>query len=245
MTEHSIQPLRRRRIATLAASAAILLAGCMGSSSSAGPSASAPPESTFIAQSSFAPSPTPESTTVSPIPSLSPSVAPSESPSIAPSVEPSEEPSAAPTDPPLVPFGFGATDPVTGLRAEMLQVGQWTATFQPSYQVTLTWNTPTSADTVVRVEGVTMCYGNPKSNGKPCVTPTTDIAARDIVLITHGHASDRTLHWTWPAWEDIGQAIAEDSKGEYFAVIVRFTTGSSTTTVVLDASQTCTGGCTY
>lgn len=143
-----------------------------------------------------------------------------------------------------MPFSFGDRDPGTGLKAEILQVGQWTATFRPSFDVTMTWKTPTSADTVVRVEGVTKCYAPASIAGRDCVTLATTINAHDIVLIAHGHASDRVIQWVWPAWEEIGDPIAVDGNFEFYAVIVRFTTGGSTREVILAVSQTCPG-CTY
>jgi hypothetical protein len=229
----------RPRFAGLAVALAFVLAGCIGSSATIGPSsvppASATPESTVIAPGSFAPSATPEST--------GPIVVTSSAPSVAPSEAPSTEPSAGPTPEPT-PAAFGDIDKATGLKATILQVGDWTATTTPTNNFVLTWKTPTSADTVVRVEGITKCYAPADVTGKDCVTPTTQFAGKTIVLITHARASALIAKWTWPAWEEIGEPIATDGPHNFYGIIVTFTTGTSTKVVVLDSSQTCPG-CAY
>jgi hypothetical protein len=237
------------RFAGLVGSLAIVLAGCVGSTATIGPTAlaSPTPESTFIAPGSFGPSPTPESTgpivVTSEAPSIAPSEAPSAVPSAAPSVAPSTEPSAGPTPEPT-PSAFGDADKATGLKATIVQVGDWTATTTPAYDFVITWKTPTSADTVVRVEGITKCYAPFNVAGKDCVTPTTQLAARTIVLVTHARASALTAKWTWPAWEEIGEPVATDGPHNFYGIIVTFTTGNTTKVVVLDSSQTCPG-CAY
>ena len=243
MSQSRLGSFHGPRFAGLAVSLVIVLAGCVGSTATSGPSGvpltSPTPESTFIAPGSFGPSPTPESTG----PIVVTSSAPSVPPSVAPSEAPSSEPSAGPTPAPK-PFAFGDTDKATGLKATMLQVGDWTATATPSYDVVLTWKTPTSPDTVVRVEGITKCYAPADVTGKDCVTTTTQFAGKTIVLVAHARASALTVKWTWPAWEEIGEPIATDGAHDFYGIIVTFTTGSTVKVVVLNSSQTCPG-CAY
>ena len=243
MSQSRFGSVQRPRLAGLAVSVAIVLAGCVGSSATPSPSpvppASATPQSTFVAPGSFGPSPTPESTGPIVITSEEPSVAPSVPPSVAPSTEPSTGPTPAPT-----PAAFGDADKGTGLRATIVQVGDWTATTTPTFDFVLTWKTPTSADTAVRVEGITKCYAPANVSGKDCVTPTTQLSGKTIVLITHARASALTAKWTWPAWELIGPFVATDGPHNFYGIIVTFTTSTSTKTVVLDSSQTCPG-CAY
>jgi hypothetical protein len=243
MTQSRFRSTHAPRLAGLAVSLAIVLAGCVGSGATSSPSpvppASATPESTFVAPGSFGPSPTPESTGPIVVTSEEPSV----EPSVAPSVAPSTEPSAGPTPEPT-PSAVWDTDKATGLQATILQVGDWTATTTPTFDFVLTWKMPTSADTVVRIEGITKCYAPANVTGKDCVTTTTQFAPRTVVLVTHARASALTAKWSWPAWEDTGEAVAEDGAHAYYGIIVTFTTGSSTKVVVLASSQTCPG-CAY
>ncbi|HEY7936666.1 MAG TPA: hypothetical protein VID26_05995 [Candidatus Limnocylindrales bacterium] len=243
MSKSRFGSLQGPRSGGLAVLLALVVAGCVGSSATIGPSAAPPaspaPESTLLAPGSFGPSPTPESTSPVIVPSTPPSAAPSVAPSEAPSTEPSAGPTPAPT-----PFAFGDTDKATGLKATMLQVGDWTATTAPTFDVVLTWKTPTSPDTVVRVEGITKCYAPADVTGQDCVTPTTRFAGKTIVLIAHAPASARTVKWTWPAWEEIGEPVATDGPHDFYGIIVTFTTGSTVKVVLLDSSQTCPG-CAY
>ena len=247
MSKNGSWAIRGSRFAGLVASLAIVLAGCIGASATIGPSsappASATPESTSIAPGSFGPSQTPKSTGPIVVASSAPSVTPSEVPSVAPSVAPSTEPSAGPTPEPT-PAPFGDGDKATGLEATILQVGDWTATTTPVNDFVLTWKTPASADTVVRVEGITKCYAPENVTGKDCVTSATQPAGKTIVLITHARANALTAKWTWPAWEEIGEPIATDGSHNFYGIIVTFTTGTSTKVVVLLSSQTCPG-CAY
>lgn len=239
MSKSRFGSLQGPRSGGLAVLLALVVAGCVGSSATIAPPASPAPKSTLLAPGSFGPSPTPESTSPVIVPSTPPSAAPSVAPSEAPSTEPSAGPTPAPT-----PFAFGDTDKATGLKATMLQVGDWTATTAPTFDVVLTWKTPTSPDTVVRVEGITKCYAPADVTGQDCVTPTTRFASKTIVLIAHARASARTVKWTWPAWEEIGEPVATDGPHDFYGIIVTFTTGSTVKVVVLDSSQTCPG-CAY
>jgi hypothetical protein len=240
MSQSRFGSLHGPRFAGLVGSLAIMLAGCVGSGATSGPSSASPtPESTYIAPGSFRPSPTPESTGPIVVTSEAPSIAPSE----APSVEPSTEPSAGPTPEPT-PSAIWDADKATGLQATMVQIGEWPATTVPVNNFVITWKTPTSADTVVRVEGITKCYAPANVTGKDCVTTTTQLAPGTVVLVTHARASALTAKWTWRAWEDIGEAVAEDGAHDYYGIIVTFTTGSTVRVVVLATSQTCPG-CTY
>jgi len=142
------------------------------------------------------------------------------------------------------PDPYGNTDKSTGLKATIVQVGDWTATYVPKYDFVLTWTKPTSADTVVRVEGITKCYAPENVTGKDCVTTTTKLAARTVILVAHARANALSLKWTWPAWEDIGEAVAYDGAEYFYGVVVTFTTGATVKVFVLVASQTCPG-CTY
>lgn len=224
-----------RRMVTLVGALGILFAACTSSTTSPGPTPAPPtssPSPSFAVPSSL-PSPTVESPTPSP----------SEARSAEPSDVPQDSPSLAPTPVPT-PGPYGNSDKSTGLKATIVQVGDWTATFRPSYDFVLTWTNPTSADTVVRVEGITKCYAPENVTGRDCVTPTTKLAARTVVLAAHARANALMLKWTWPAWEDIGEAIATDGPHDFYGVIVTFTTGATVKVVVLDSSQTCPG-CTY
>ena len=230
----------RRRAAALGA-VAIVLAACTGTPASlgttSGPATSVGPTSTVATSPAMTPSTAPASTAASPTPSAS------EAPSAVPSDVPDESPSLAPTPVPT-PFAYGQTDKATGLKATMIQVGDWTATTTPTYNVVLTWSTPTSPDTVVRVEGITKCYAPADVTGKDCVTPTTRLVGRTVVLIAHARASALMAKWTWPAWEEIGEPIATDGPHDFYGIIVTFTTGAAVKVLVLDTSQTCPG-CAY
>jgi len=225
-----------RRMVALVGALGILLAACTGSTTSPGPT-SAPPTSSPAPSLAVLPSSVPSPTVESPTPS------PSEAPSAEPSDVPENSPSLAPTPVPS-PGPYGTSDKSTGLKATIVQVGDWTATVTPNYNFVLTWTTPTSAETVVRVEGITRCYAPQNVAGRDCVTPTTKLAARTIVLVAHARANALSLKWTWPAWEDIGEAIATDRAHDFYGVIVTFTTGGTVKVVVLATSQTCPG-CTY
>jgi hypothetical protein len=125
-----------------------------------------------------------------------------------------------------------------------LDEGDATNTQPGHLHFTLAWQTPTSAATVVRVEGVTKCYADDTTTGRPCVRPTTHITASRIVLIRKVLASARSTSWTWLNWGDIGEPIASDGSHDFYAIIATLTTGATTRVVVLISAQTCYG-CAY
>ncbi len=125
-----------------------------------------------------------------------------------------------------------------------LTVGDWTATARPLDHSLLTWRTPDTADTIVRVEALTTCLAPASSTGELCVTPASHITAANYILIAKRPASDRYARWTWPAWEDIGGAIATDGRHSFFGIVVTLTTGGIVRVVVIYSAQT-RFGCVY
>ncbi len=242
MNTRSIRPSQVRRLAVISATLAIVLASCASSSSTPTPGPTSPPASPSDASTSVAPSTAP---------TASPTLAATPSPSVEPSAEPSptgsDEPSAEPTDGPTpapTPFQFGARDPVTGLKMTGQDLGDETATDPGHQRFTLTWQTPTSASTTIRVLGVTKCYADETTTNRPCVRTTTHITASREVLIRKVLASARSASWTWPQWEEIGEPIATDGPHDFYGIIVTLTTGATVKVVVLDTSLTCFG-CAY
>jgi len=242
MNRGSIKPSQARRLAVITATVAIVLASCTSSSFTPTPASTT---------TSAPPSEAPASVLASAAPIASATSAPTPSPSLAPtpqpSATPSEAPTPAPTDtptPPPTPFQFGDRDPATGLKLIALNLGDDTATSPGHQRLTLTWQTPTSAGTVVRVLGVTKCYADETTTDRPCVRTTTHITASREVLIRKVLASARTASWTWPNWEEIGEPIATDGPHDFYAIIVTFTTGATAKVVVVISSQTCYG-CAY
>ena len=138
---------------------------------------------------------------------------------------------------------MGETDQATGLTLTFVDHGEWTATTAPKRRFTLTWTTPEGVATVVRVLAVRTCPAPAKSTGVPCVTTKTKLPSSIASLVVKAPASSRTASWTWDAWEDIGGAVAYD-KGEIYAIVATFTTGSTVKTVVIVSAETCFG-CTY
>jgi hypothetical protein len=242
MNRRSIRPSQAQRLAVITATLAIVLASCNSSSSTptVGPASAvaSSPEAVASIMASAAP-------TSSPTPAATPS------PSLAPTPEPSATPSEAltpsPTDtppPPPTPFQFGDRDPATGLKLVGLYLGDSTNTSPGNSHYTLTWQTPISADTTVRVLGVTKCYAADTTTNRPCVRTTTHITASREVLIRKVLASVRSTSWTWLNWEEIGEPIASDGPHNFYAIIVTFTTGATVKVVVVISSLTCSG-CAY
>jgi hypothetical protein len=83
-----------------------------------------------------------------------------------------------------------------------------------------------------------------RRNRKVLRDPDHPAVRQDDRAITHARASALRAKWTWPAWEETGEAVAFDGAHAYSGIIVTFTTGSSTKVVVLVSSQTCPG-CAY
>jgi hypothetical protein len=246
MNRRSIRPSQARRLAAITATLAIVLASCTSSTSTPTPGVTSPPASPPEALASVLASVAPTSS-----PTLAPTPSPTSSPSLAPtpepSVTPSEAPTPSPTDtptPPPTPFQFGDRDPATGLKLVGLDEGDSTATLPSHLHFTLTWQTPTSASTIVRVLGVTKCYAAETTTNRPCVRTTTHITASREVLIRKVLASARSTSWTWLGWEEIGEPIASDGPHDFYAIIVTFTTGATVNVVVVISSQTCSG-CAY
>ena len=242
MTRGSIRPSQARRLAAITAMLAIVLASCTSSSSTSTPGLTSPPASPSEAPASVLASAAPiASATLAPTPSPTP--APTPSPTATPTEAPTPEPADTPTPPPT-PFQFGDRDPATGLKLIALDLGDGTATTTGHQRLTLTWQTPTSASTIVRVLGVTKCYADETTTGRPCVRTTTHITASREVLIRKVLGSARSASWTWPNWGEIGEPIATDGPHDFYAILVTFTTGATAKVVVVISSQTCYG-CAY
>lgn len=219
----------------------LLVAACSASPApTLGPSPTGPatsPEPASTEPSALPSAPTP---TASPFPpaSLEPSVEPTAPPT------PSPGSTAAPTPTPTPQVqAFGSTDPISGARITFVDVGDPNGPTAPKRIMTLSWRTPTSAATQVRLYGVTKCPAPETSTGVDCVTAKTILPTAILSLIRNVPASQRSVSWTWTAWEDIGQAIAQGNR-EYFALFVTFTTGGVSRRFVLATSVTCSG-CTY
>ncbi len=216
------------------------LIGCTGGAAATA-SPTSPPASLPPVSSSAPASVEPSQSTV---PSTAPSVAPAPSESPSPVDTPTPAPTVTPTPAPT-PVQFGDVDPLTGLRLTVLQVGDWAATKAPINHFTLTWQTPDTADSIIRVEGITKCLAPENSNGQPCVTSTSHYTSADFVLIAKRPGSDRVARWAWDAWEEIGEPIATDGPHNFYGLVVTITTGATMRVFVIDASQTCSPGCTY
>ena len=240
MSRSFITLRRGRWVGPLAITLTVVLVGCAG-----GAAATASPTP---APASQPPGASPAIASVEPSPSVVVSVAPSVAPTPSASASPTDSPTPAPSDSPSPApkaFQFGDSDPLTGLRLSALQVGDWTATTAPKLHFTLTWRTPDTTDSIIRVEGITKCLAPENSNGKPCVTPTSHYTAADFVLIAKRPGSDPVARWAWDAWEEIGEPIATDGPHNFYGIVVTITTGATMRVFVIDASQTCSPGCTY
>jgi hypothetical protein len=221
------------------AALAILLAACSATTVSPGPSAPPTPSSAASLPPLFSTAPSPIVEPPSSSPTEAPIPEPSETPSEAPTPEPTDTPTPAPT-----PFQFGDRDPATGLKLVGLNLGDESATSAGHQRFTLTWQTPTSAGTTVRVLGVTKCYADDTTTNRPCVRATTHITASREVLVRKVLASARTASWTWPNWEEIGEPIASDGPHDFYGIIVTLTTGPTVKVIVVISSLTCFG-CAY
>ena len=234
MTKRWIGPRPRRRVGPLAIFLTLALAAC--TSTSVTPSPSAGPTDT-PAPASASPS------AASPSPTATPTVAPTPSTTPSPTPTPTPSPTVAPSPSPT-PVHLGTTDASTGLRLTFVDQGEWTATTAPKRKFTLTWRTPDSPGTVVRVLAVTECPAPSNSTGVPCVTRTTHLPSSIVRIAAKVPASRKTAAWTWVATEDIGAAVASDGRNDFYAIVVTFTTGSVVKTVVVITAETCSG-CTY
>ena len=234
MSEHAMGPSPSGLRGPLAIGLAVVLAACVGTASSPGSSA-------YPSSAPASPLSIPSTGPTSAVPSAPPSAPPTVAPSVAPS--PFPEDSTGPTVAPG-PYQLGDTDPATGLKLTFVDEGSWTDTTAPSRKFSLTWRTPDSTGTEVRVEGITACPAPENSTGIPCVTATTKLPASIVHLVTSVPAASRSAGWTWPAWEEIGEPIASDGSNSFYAIVVTFTTGTTSKVVVVVTSETCSG-CAY
>ncbi len=217
----------------------ILVVSVLAACSSSGPTLSPTPTQPGVSVlASAAPSPSLSSSGST----ASPTVPPSPSPSLVTATPTPSATVASASAPP--PEQLGTTDPATGLKLTYITVGEWTATTRPNNHYLLTWRTPNTPDTTVRVEAITKCLAPDDSTGIPCVTPASHITAADYILIAKRPASDGYARWTWPAFEDIGGAVTTDGTHDFYAIAVTLTTGSIVRVVVIATGQTCSG-CVY
>lgn len=101
---------------------------------------------------------------------------------------------------------------------EMTMSGGVSAGGTGSVTTTVTWTEAVTKGTEIRVHGVTACFAPPE--GGPCLVEHTALPSSVRDLIARAPASDGKVSWTWPAWEDIGEAVMAHGATYYEAIVV-------------------------
>jgi len=117
---------------------------------------------------------------------------------------------------------------------------------------TITWKEAVTSGTEIRVYGVTVCLSaTPDPGSGSCLVADTSVPADVRKLIAKVPASDGTVSWTGPAWQDVIDsdtggaaftAIGVDHRDDdiYFAIVVAAYNNAGTSKfVIADAGTWC------
>jgi hypothetical protein len=208
--------------AALAAVAVLLLASCqpLGGVPGSTTPADVP---TAIAAATLRPGPTSESSaSASPVPAASPM--------------PTASTSTATPSPELL-----APPPPTAVTITMK--GRDNPDRPGSITTTVTWKEAVTKGTEIRVYGVTACFAPP--TGGPCLVEHTPLPSSVRDLIARAPASQGKVSWSWPIWDDIGDAVMANGSNYYEAIVVAaYNAAGHSKFIIVVTSEYCPA-CTY
>ena len=211
--------MTRRRLATLLLALAGLLSACS-------PTAQSPSSS----DSAASPSGAPTSASVPPSADTGDVVTP------APSATQAATQAATPQAPPPAPKGVK----MTTKGHDPGNVG-----YDTELTVTVSWKSPLTKGTQIRVFGVRDCMPPPGKDPAPCLLKGTPLPASGRDLIARAPASKGKVSWTWPAWEDIGGNVAANGSTTYASIVVAAYNAAGHSRFVIVATGEFCSSCTY
>jgi hypothetical protein len=178
-------------------------------------------------------SPPPSASTASAGQSIAPT---SPSPSADVAVVASPTPTATPLKPPPAPKGVK----LTTKGSDPGNVG-----YDTKMTLTVSWASPTSDGTQIRVFGVEDCMPPPGKDPAPCLTKNTPLPPSARKLVAKAPAAKGKVTWTWPAWEDIAGNVASDGHTTYASIVVAaYNAAGHSRFVIVQTGEFCSG-CTY